>query len=145
MLQCFKKYFNFFFLPLKIWKKKHPKKLLIIRPDPFFSVLAQKQKSCATKSPLMQDWVFRLGFQYSILLIRKPTKPSGSILFVGNEKNGTIFQIFNALRLNLIRSQTLPWHWAQRGRNIYDVMFEFNAPTISRKWFPILIYMPVKF
>ena len=27
--------------------------------------LAQKQKSRTTKSPLMQDWVFRLGFPIS--------------------------------------------------------------------------------
>ena len=24
--------------------------------------MAQKQKSCTTKSPLMEDWVLRLGF-----------------------------------------------------------------------------------
>jgi hypothetical protein len=46
--------------------------LLIINPKLLFSVLpgcpaaqmaqmAQKQKSRITKSPLMQDWVFRLG------------------------------------------------------------------------------------
>ena len=41
--------------------------LLIINPDFFFSTgpaaqTTQKQKSCTTKSPLMLDWVFRLGF-----------------------------------------------------------------------------------
>jgi hypothetical protein len=47
-------------------KKKH-QKLLIIGPQPFFfntglaAQMAQKQKSPTPKSPLMQDWVFRLG------------------------------------------------------------------------------------
>ena len=58
----------------KFWprkkEKKHPQKLLIIGPQLFFYVLASpaaqmahKQKSRTTKSPLIQDWVFRLGFQ----------------------------------------------------------------------------------
>jgi hypothetical protein len=42
--------------------KKTPQKLLIIGPI-FFSVTAQKQKSRTTKSHLMQDWVFRLGYK----------------------------------------------------------------------------------
>ena len=59
----FSKIFNIF-LPLKAWKK-HPQKLLIIGPELFFitgrsAQTAQKQKSRTTKSPLMQDWVFRL-------------------------------------------------------------------------------------
>ena len=52
------------FLPLKTWKNR-PQKLLIVSPDLFFSTglaaqTAQKQKSRTTKSPLVQDWVFRL-------------------------------------------------------------------------------------
>ena len=51
-------------LSLKTWKNR-PQKLLIIGPELFFSVctcpVAPKQKSCTTKSPLMQDWVFRLA------------------------------------------------------------------------------------
>ena len=54
-----------FFLTQKTWKKR-PQKLLIIGPQLFLCTgpaaqTAQKQKSCTTKSPLMQDWVFRLG------------------------------------------------------------------------------------
>jgi hypothetical protein len=61
----FSKKFKLFFLPLKTWKN-HPQKLLIIGPDLFLCTglaaqTAQKQKSRSTKSPLMQDWVFRLG------------------------------------------------------------------------------------
>ena len=47
--------------------KKTPSKVAHNRPPTFFSCtgpaaqMAQKQKSCTTKSPLMQDWVFRLG------------------------------------------------------------------------------------
>ena len=47
--------------------RKHEKNALIISQDFFFSVPAwlpkrpKKQKSHTTKSPLMQDWVFRLG------------------------------------------------------------------------------------
>ena len=53
------------FLSLKTWED-HPQKLLIIGPDPFFSTglaaqTSPKQKSRTAKSPLMQDWVFRLG------------------------------------------------------------------------------------
>ena len=50
---------TFCFAPENI-KNKRPQKLLIIGQI-FFSVLAQKQKSRTSKSPLMQDWVFRLG------------------------------------------------------------------------------------
>ena len=47
-------------------EKTAPQKLLIIDPDFFYCTglaaqTAQKQKSCTTKSPLMQDWIFRLG------------------------------------------------------------------------------------
>ena len=47
-------------------RKNCPQMLLIIGPHFFFSTgpaaqTAQKQKSRTTKSPLMQDWVFRLG------------------------------------------------------------------------------------
>ena len=52
-------------LPLKTWENC-PQKLLIIGPIYFVSTdlatqTAQKQKHRTTKSPLMQDWVFRLG------------------------------------------------------------------------------------
>ena len=52
--------------------KKCPQKLLIIRPQLFLSIglaaqTAQKQKSRTSKSPLMQDWVFRLGSIYVLL------------------------------------------------------------------------------
>ena len=47
--------------------KNCPQKLLIIGPELFFQYWpscpnGQKQKSCTTKSHLMQDWVFKLGF-----------------------------------------------------------------------------------
>ena len=63
-LQCFFLKLTFF-LPLKTLKK-HPQKLLIIDPIFFFDTgpAAQtdhKRKSRTTKSPLLQDWVFRLG------------------------------------------------------------------------------------
>ena len=47
--------------------KKPPSKVAHNRPPTFFlctgpaAQTAQKQKSRTTKSPLMQDWVFRLG------------------------------------------------------------------------------------
>ena len=47
--------------------KKLPSKVAQNRPPPFFlctvpdAQTAQKQKTFTTKSPLMQDWVFRLG------------------------------------------------------------------------------------
>ena len=49
--------------------KKRPKKLLIIGPNFFLctgptSQTGQKQKSNASKSPLMQNWVFRLGVSW---------------------------------------------------------------------------------
>ena len=50
--------------------KKAPSKVAHNRPPTFFlctgpaAQMAQKQKSRTTKSPLMQDWVFRLGFWY---------------------------------------------------------------------------------
>ena len=51
--------------------KKTPSKAAHNRPPTFFYVLAQlpsaqtaqKQKSRTTKSPLKQEWVFRLGFR----------------------------------------------------------------------------------
>ena len=65
----FLKEFKIIFLPLKTWKK-HPKKLLIIGPDPYCigpaAETAQKQESRTTKSPLMQDWAFRLGLYLCI-------------------------------------------------------------------------------
>ena len=66
-LQYLKKY-TFFFAP-----ENHPQNLLIIGPDLFFfctglaAQTAQKQKYSNTKSPLMQDWVFRLGGQLIFL------------------------------------------------------------------------------
>ena len=47
--------------------KNHPQKLFIISPQfslwtGLASQTAQKQKSHTTYSPLMQDWVFRLGW-----------------------------------------------------------------------------------
>ena len=46
--------------------KKLPSKVADNWPQTFFSTgpaaqTGQKQKSCTTKSPSMQDWVFRLG------------------------------------------------------------------------------------
>ena len=61
----FKKILNFFFDPENM--KKLPQKVAHNRPPTFFLCIgpaaqtAQKQKSRTTKSPLMQDWVFRLG------------------------------------------------------------------------------------
>ena len=49
--------------------------LLIIGPQLFFHVLArlpktaQKQKSRTTKSLLMQDWVFRLGYRLCLCIV----------------------------------------------------------------------------
>ena len=53
--------------------KKPPSKVAHNRPPTFFlctgpaAQTAQKQKSRTTKSPLMQDWVFRLGFGINLL------------------------------------------------------------------------------
>ena len=60
----FSKKIKLFFNPENM--KNHPQKLLIIGPQLFLCTgpaaqTAQKQKSCTTKRPLMQDWVFRLG------------------------------------------------------------------------------------
>ena len=55
--------------------KKPPSKVAHNRPPTFFlctgpaAQTAKKQKSCTTKSPLMQDWVFRLGFNPNIIWI----------------------------------------------------------------------------
>ena len=46
-----KNYFKIFFLPPKTWKN-HPKKLLIIGPDPFFSVLARLPKRPKNRNPV---------------------------------------------------------------------------------------------
>ena len=53
-----------FFCPENM--KKPSSKVAHNRPNFFFSTdqatqTVHKQKSCTTKSPLMQDWVFRLG------------------------------------------------------------------------------------
>ena len=56
---------SFFFAPENM--KRPPSKVAHNRPRSFFfstglaAQTAQKQKSSTTKSPLMQDWVFRLG------------------------------------------------------------------------------------
>ena len=61
----FKKKIKFCFDPKNM--KKTPSKVAYNRPQPFFfntgpdAQTAQKQKSCTPNSPLMQDWVFRLG------------------------------------------------------------------------------------
>ena len=60
-----KKNLTFIFAPENM--KKTPSKVAHNWPRPFFSSTglaaqtAQKQKSRTTKSPLMQDWVCRLG------------------------------------------------------------------------------------
>ena len=60
-----KKNLTFIFAPENM--KKTPSKVAHNWPRPFFfstglaAQTAQKQKSRTTKSPLMQDWVFRLG------------------------------------------------------------------------------------
>ena len=62
------------FLPPKTWKNL-TQKLLIIGPEPFFfstgpaAQTAQKQKSCTTKSPLMQGLVIGLGHQEVTVII----------------------------------------------------------------------------
>ena len=61
-----------FFLLLKRWKNRALK--LIIGPDLIFSTdpaaqTAQKQKPRTTKSPLMQDWVFRLEIHTNLLFV----------------------------------------------------------------------------
>ena len=69
-LQCFQKYFQgqIFFNFLYPWKHKKMSSKAHNRPKIiFFSTgpaaqMAQKQKSRTTKSRLMQDWVFRLGY-----------------------------------------------------------------------------------
>ena len=53
--------------------KKLPLKVAHNWPPSFFfstgptAQTAQNQKSCTPKSPLLQDWVFRLGFRISII------------------------------------------------------------------------------
>ena len=67
-----KKILNFFFDPENM--KKLPQKVAHNRPPTFFLCIgpaaqtAQKQKSRTTKSPLMQDWVFRLGLNVTCLI-----------------------------------------------------------------------------
>ena len=55
-------------LPSKVAHNQHPTFFLCTGPA---AQTAQKQKSCTTKSPLMQDWVFRLGFSLNIESITK--------------------------------------------------------------------------
>ena len=56
--------------------KKTPSKVAHNRPKIIFfrtgpaTQMAQKQKSCTTKSPLTQDWVFRLGYYQKINLFQ---------------------------------------------------------------------------
>ena len=57
-----------------VFSKKRPQKLLIIGPIFFFSTgpaaqTDQKQKTCTPKSHLMQDWVFRLGYEFHLTII----------------------------------------------------------------------------
>ena len=61
--------YTYIFTPEKM--KKPPSKAAHNWPRPFFSVLVRlpKRKSRTTKSPLMQDWVFRLGFMYFFVTI----------------------------------------------------------------------------
>ena len=55
--------------------KKPPSKVAHNQPPTFFlctgpaAQTAQKQKSLTTKSPLMQDWVFRLGIQVKMIKV----------------------------------------------------------------------------
>ena len=55
--------------------KNCPHKLLIIGPLPFIlstgpaAQTDQKQKTCIPKSHLMQDWVFRLGYEFHLTII----------------------------------------------------------------------------
>ena len=57
--------------------KKPPSKVAHNRPPIFFlctgltAQMAQKQISRTTKSPLLQDWVFRLGDNVQLLPVRK--------------------------------------------------------------------------
>ena len=67
---------TFFFWPQK--RIKRPQKLLIIGPPTFLCTgpaaqMTPKQKSRTTKSPLVQDWVFRLGFHWHQLPMHPPT------------------------------------------------------------------------
>ena len=69
MLQCFSNKINIFFAPENM--KKPPSKVAHNWPNFFFGTdlaaqTAQIQKSYANKSPLMQDWVFRLGNEYKL-------------------------------------------------------------------------------
>ena len=65
LYNIFKEILNVYFAPENM--KKLPSKVALNRPKTFFfspglpAQMAQKQKSRTTKSPLMQDWVFRLG------------------------------------------------------------------------------------
>ena len=76
MLPKFKKKIAFILCNFLVWRlqyfqnlktrKNLPQKLLIIGPIFFFitgpaAKTAPKQKFSTTKSPLMQDWVFRLA------------------------------------------------------------------------------------
>ena len=67
--------------------KKCPQKLLIIGPQLFFytgpaAQTTQKHKSHTTKSPLMQDWVFRLGMKVILIFVCFKLRNTRLIVFL---------------------------------------------------------------
>ena len=80
--------------------KKSPSKVAHNRPPTCFlctglaAKTAQKQKSRTTESPLMQDWVFRLGFGLVKLDFCKQHTPFWS--FTEKHKNKVRPQNFNS-------------------------------------------------
>ena len=71
VFSCFRGQKKIFFDPENM--KKRPLKVAHNRPPTVFfssgpaAQMAQKQKSRTPKSPLMQDWVFRLGGEVSFV------------------------------------------------------------------------------
>ena len=58
--------------------------------------MAQKQKSCTTKSPLMEDWVLRLGFPEKNAL--RKIRISGDVLrtqLTGNSPINVYMRVFS--------------------------------------------------
>ena len=81
--------------------------------------MAQKQKSRTTKSPLLQDWVFRLGSYVKFIATRVPTF-FGYIISV--LANVLFFVFFSAYPVSL-------YHWPGNPRSWNLLKLKFDIET----------------
>ena len=92
--------------------KKPPSKVAHNQPPTFFLhngpavQTAQKQKSRSTKSPLMQDWVFRLG------IIRNLKKKQMIEISIVRRCNGKKADVLGLSIRELAHDRTFIWKYA---------------------------------